>query len=609
MIERTTSLTNTVCEQLAQDRPVDQRELNRATDDAYDPKAAYQFQYSPQLEERLLGWMRAALRESKPRPYLRRLAMFKEHLQSKPLRGFLAEHFARYRAHGIPKDPLHLVAEQRISGDSEFWGLVVAAQEAIAASDKRARIEREGAEARCFLDSVAPMAKRLQEQFRKLNSIEDGLLPRKQRRDRAELAIKDAIVLPVLPHRLKSPKPSEEDFALCASWANVQHPSQVRTWEQLVISIGKETEAIKLLTARLGEKSALKWYRDIGHDAVDVSITQLDGRDKDAWMTHDILLDSRVKIDVKTARQSFVRGDNDVSYYSSFLVRHITDTVRRGDIRLCAVLTPYVSANAFAPTSSPSMLMLGEVRRDILTATAHWAERTLSGFRFQTPDTARMLPGWYFASEDLQRKVATHIARAREVYREAVAAEARLNLSDSILRLLEKGSECQEPWLQDLVDVVGRGPFAAVISMVASFTTWARGGAHGDWDSSIRDLFLPDAGFQDKVLLCADPGGYVDTFREALDAIARRADRVKLGRLQEFTLSGPGLLTALDPREHRKVTLLAYCGGVGCGFAPLVYGLHSNCRTCGKLACPREGCGFCSYQCPGEGESKIDRFH
>lgn len=649
------------CEKLALGRHVDQCELNRLADSAYKPDLVVRFTKSDALELRLQGWSRAVDRGQKERAYLRRLAMFRLNLDSEVLREFLARHLAKHWCRSTPKDPLHKHAEELAYSDSSFREMVAAASKSIARADEDARKEaereqflreqeaherarlnrlreaeerriqeekakrqllsREGKEATEFLAGVSQLIGRLAACKNRLMRLRAIIDARVVRRNEAEDALRAKLSIPTVEHCVNSPVAAPEDFQLCAAWANVGSPSHVRSWSQLIEAVEEKALAIKLLTARLGERAALEWYRALGHSAIDVSITQLEGRSQGGWLTHDILLDGVKRVDVKTARQTYVRGDSTVAYYSRFLVRHLNEFEFRGDIRICAVLARYVTVAEFEPGEPQRMILLGEVTRERICRIADFAGERLSGFRFIPAEHARYLPGWYFASEDAQAKLKNHLHGAASVFREALDAEARISCPEPLAKIFQSGSEFDEPWVSELVEIAGRGPLAAVVAMMAALSQWAQSGSLGAWDDALRGMisarghpadryplgvkWTPRARaapneaqpLDEKLLLLEDPGEYARSFHRAIGHLVGRNSRQKLYGLREFVLSGPAILTAFDTEIKRRVTLIAYCGGIGCGCAPLVYGREGSCPDCGKLICPRKECRFCSERC------------
>ena len=251
-------LLQKLCTDLARGKEVDQRQLNSLTDEIFDPesKVSLHFEHSKQLEERLHGWARAALRDVKPRPYLRRLIVFKEHLTDDTLEQFLAERLAEQIAHHVPRDQLHVLARTKRLNSTSFEKRMARAYRVIRQQDLQQEQRRltleEGEAAQKFLMAVGPSAASLESLQDALQRIRGSLEQRTKKREQAEARLRAAMPPPAVNQRLLAPLPSEEDFALCAVWANVKGATQVRGWNELVNAVGSDAEAIRLLTARLG---------------------------------------------------------------------------------------------------------------------------------------------------------------------------------------------------------------------------------------------------------------------------------------------------------------------------------------------------------------------
>lgn len=378
----------------------------------------------------------------------------------------------------------------------------------------------------------------------------------------------------------------------------------------------------RMLSARAAEKVAAWFYVHLGFETTDVAIHQLSGKSA-AWKTHDILLNGSKPVDVKNAR---LPVNNRAFYVEHTVPRFKRDRSGCG-VTIVAVVSPYLSLTYIQdPNSAPfevsDVRYLGETNLDAITRLC--ATFGSGALTVQHPSDGAFLPPWYFDFPDAWYRdfeiFSTQLRKAespdenemRLLYHGTISAfpipkflAARLALPSWLL-------EAMAPWMRAFVsqlqaactprpklahlflllltDFLSKLQEDHVDSYEPSAYLWMlfEGGAPSESPSRQRPLGIED------------PLDTIRTLCESLQQLWIAREQLELGRLEQYRLSGGGILQGRERRGWPWETVLSYCGGRvegkgRCGYTPLILGVEPQCPACRKLVCPH--CGHCSENC------------
>jgi hypothetical protein len=366
-----------------------------------------------------------------------------------------------------------------------------------------------------------------------------------------------------------------------------------------------------LLSARTAELAAADYYTCLGHTVEDISITQL-GNTNGQWKDCDLLIDGR-PIDVKNARRSF---SNPERYVEHCIPRFKQARGTNAEVSITGVLSHYQSVGRIAHFGTDH-LILGEVRVSDIRRIYAWMRRRFGDLlKLDGAWRPEYHPGWMFEypPNHYPDRVAG-IRRIGDVLRQFAPAGVGATFIPGWLLAL-----CQERdliVLGDLPDVKRRVledlhsldedvgfslPSIFLYVMGLILEAIANELPAECLEKYVIDLLFlrgPDNTASSPLGL-EDPQGYVwelvrMLFRVQNEAISQRK------RFVSFELTHPSILRG-RLADGSSMTLLAYCGGwrvvptrVKCGFAPLFFGNHKVCPSCGYLIC--DECGYCSHRC------------
>ncbi|QHS35587.1 hypothetical protein GWQ43_05625 [Alcaligenes faecalis] len=392
--------------------------------------------------------------------------------------------------------------------------------------------------------------------------------------------------------------------------------------------------------ARLAEKLVLQYLRMQHPEALDVSITQLDGVSP-LWKSCDI--EAGMHVDVKNAtmlgsrkRHVFVPkfkkiADNDVfiagvisTPFSKFV-----ENRRRKKKFMGGRLVQYVRQTflGFA-----SLTKLAKVQNAI---------NRLPGRRqdLQISFHENALPPWAFEASDGRDpaklfNIATLIAREPTTIIAASFAcgqdapdflVARLNAGqravyDQFRRVVSEASYTKATiamfaisefiaWTIDARNAAGLMRFLRRINSIEDFTSGRA--ARFSWSfASKQDRRNEkyEIEIDHRGSCCGglyDPTMSIDTI---FDLLEKCAEQIAVHSLTftHFDVPNPYILVG-RAESGREITLYAYCGGTlmsgaRCNHFPLVIGKNGTCPSCNRLIC--EECAYCSDRCPSLPERK-----
>ena len=155
------------------------------------------------------------------------------------------------------------------------------------------------------------------------------------------------------PKRPSKPLLGEDDYRLCMLWAGIRYASSDDSACDYLEARAGRHEAARLMSARQAELVAGEYYRALGYEVDDISITQIDDENDGSWKDYDLLVDGR-SVDVKNARAF---GEH---YVEHCVPRFKKDRNSRDDVIILGVLSENCTVDQIA-TGSGTCVVLGEV--------------------------------------------------------------------------------------------------------------------------------------------------------------------------------------------------------------------------------------------------------
>lgn len=428
---------------------------------------------------------------------------------------------------------------------------------------------------------------------------------------------------------LISPAIETRDCALCIDWSG-KKPSVDFEMTTLSDVLGSY-EAARLLSARAAEKAAAQYYQSLGERVEDVSVTQLEGSDGQ-WKDFDLLVGQR-PIDVKNARKSFSSPNTYVEHcVSKFKIeRKYSITVS-----IAGVLSDYGEEDQIW-SRKLNCRILGEVnvasirklyswmrRRfgSLLDLQGLWRQGYVPGWMFEYPSShyedrratllrledllnaaigvcksTEPIPGWILtlaANKELVESLSLSETK-RKILRDLHQLNNEVGFSRPSLFLYSMGV-----MLESLLVEIELLPLSQINRHPGR---WGRLSGYepssNRIENTLRELLFCNED-QSRPLFLLDTQMYVANLINLLPRVRDEMVRQKV-RFTGFLMPHPSILRGL--REGLPpITLIAYCGGwrevpthIRCGAAPLYFGKHQNCPSCGRLVC--DICGYCADGC------------
>lgn len=393
---------------------------------------------------------------------------------------------------------------------------------------------------------------------------------------------------------------------------------------------GRPAVYAKMLSARAAEIAAKEIYQVAGHSVADVSITQLEAGRTD-WLTHDLLLDGSLAVDVKNSRRPIAA--------KNFYVEHTVPTFkldrRSSDVRIAAFLSPYVKVGLLEKPfdqyfPKEDVVFLGET-------SAIDIEKLSKAFdapNFSVPRTnERVLPSWIFAYpaawyRDLKTQVETAetLDWPSEEDWDVVFSDLRketLLFAYCVLQKELPTSLSDEMWDWQislhckLRSVIGTPPNlpAIFLTVLTDFLSALHDQRENYTPEDVEQLLFAGSGPR-YPLGAIDPLQLVSNLIKTLRTLWAGREETRLARFKQFRFVGLGILQGREGQTQPWTTIVAYCGGIQyelddqgrinfdagrptpkgkCGHTPLIIGKSQTCPSCRKLVCAR--CSFCSQPC------------
>lgn len=404
-----------------------------------------------------------------------------------------------------------------------------------------------------------------------------------------------------------------------------------------------EAVMAKMLSARAAEKASKWFYESVGATVEDISILQLERNAQD-WITHDLLVDSSMPVDVKNARRP-VSGGN---FYVEHTIPKFKVDRQSAHVQIAGILSPYLSHKyiknpASAQFKIDDIIFLGQTSQNQISQLIE---------KFNSPEfevvrlNERVFPNWVFAypkawygsllegvrylSEDC---VWPNGDEWQYVLKEAelISSIPALCIAKKELPTIIKSRlpSWQVDFYSRLQSLIGDYPempvifFAVLTNFLTNLKDETRDFSPSEYESL---LFPPDARLinfssgkrQFYPLGAIDPLGQVANLIKTLSILWKSRGRTNLKRFSNFRFSGLGILQGRERNSQVWETIVAYCGGTAyemdeggsihltpegkpkkekgkCGFAPLIVDNDVTCQFCRKLICKE--CGFCSQSC------------
>lgn len=412
----------------------------------------------------------------------------------------------------------------------------------------------------------------------------------------------------------------------------------------------------QMLSARAAEKAAAQLYRKAGAEVEDVAVSQLNRSGMD-WITHDLIVDQTLPVDVKNSR----RPINSKGFYVEHTIPRFKVTRGGADVRIAGVLSPYLQRRYIEKPRSAwftidDIVFLGETSRRIVDdlikkySSAHFEVRR---------GDERMFPNWVFGyperwypglKERVRQCVDMCCAVPAEHWRYIFSPHEGRRVVPAFCAmgvplpapLEDRLSTAQAAFYRKLQRNLQGIPtvpdiFLLVLSdFVQAIVDDRQDYAPSDYNDVLFPQFSRFAAIASDALLMEDssfPLGAIDPLHlvsglvQTLNTLWENRIEMALMGFTNFRFAGLGLLQARREKDAEWTTILAYCGGTEyqkdgdgkvslseagrpipkgkCGFSPLILGEHKTCPSCRKLVCSE--CDFCSAGCRDEAMRELVR--
>lgn len=396
-------------------------------------------------------------------------------------------------------------------------------------------------------------------------------------------------------------KLTPEDWTLAKSWAGgeIENPHILA----------------KMLSARCAEKIAIKFYKNLGYQVDDISITQTTSSSEiDSWKICDIVLNNENFIDIKNSRTTF----NSISNYSEHCVPKFKKSRTNSDVIITGVLSSYVNLGDIQKkqiSSTKSISVLGETYLPQLLQ----LERRFSSklIRVSTSDV-NFVPRWLFEYPELfyeaRNKSREHLRSFLDKNVPEIDISSSFNpipayisSGASLPYYLESSLEYfQINFCRRIKPQTGESITLPILflALLTHFIEVISGGrAYSNYDPILyrKILYIDNDSGKCFPFGIYDHLNSISELIETLSKLWSNRKKIDLDHFEHFKFHGSGLLQGKKPGQDKYITIIAYCGGFieglgKCGYSPLVLGENNTCPSCGRLIC--DLCGHCSTNCP-----------
>ena len=404
-------------------------------------------------------------------------------------------------------------------------------------------------------------------------------------------------------------KLDDQDRRLAQLWMKAEPPKSDAK--------GGYVEA-KMLSARMAEKAAASFLRQLRFTVDDVSAQQLSqGKD---WKTHDLLVQGKIPVDVKNARSPINGGDS----YVEYTVPRFKLDRNSEHVRILGVLSPYLFAHEFTPegvqrstkakgqrTNRLDIRVLGVTQLPTVRALESTFGTQVLHLRINTSSDdnshaqARpVLPPWVFDYPDkFYKQVDTKLQKIRTLTDQQIPAGsliAETGMKAPIAPFLAARRRPPDHWMTDLkvweisfVDyLLSFEKLTLPIIFLAILSHFTR-----MINSHVTEEYAPLSygrivNWGGTPFGRRDPLNLVAGLCHNLSTVWEHRKAIGLHEFGYFEYQGLGILRGARSQKERLITLIAYCGGYiegkgKCGYPDLVLGKDniSACSKCGHLIC------------------------
>jgi hypothetical protein len=423
------------------------------------------------------------------------------------------------------------------------------------------------------------------------------------------------------------------DYKIAKIWGNV---------ESITNNDIKKSVFAKMLSARAAEIAVKNFYKSIGYEIEDISIHQLHSSSQD-WITHDLLLNGEIPIDVKNSRNPV----NHKYYYVDYCIPKFKFERRlNNNVKIAGVLSPYLQSEYIVNPKEinyyvKSIVFLGEFEVRLLQNIKKIFSNDNISLKLSK---SNLYPPWLFDfpitfyQNQIDSREAIRIMEDNEIPSQDevtlfdynpipgfLSAKRKLSLSfkKSLLpwqiKLFDQIIEKSEypitlPYLY--LNIITH--FLHIISSDKEYDNFHPEGyrkllyADHNSNKNLKKYSTPSRahksyhannfGEEDlRPIGILDPLNIISELIDTLEILWENKNQISLTEFQDFKFRGFGILEGRKFHENRYTTILAYCGGTierkgKCGNKPLIIGREKTCPSCRKLICNK--CGFCSNDCP-----------
>ncbi len=412
--------------------------------------------------------------------------------------------------------------------------------------------------------------------------------------------------------------------AISANWRELYKLDSI---DQQLVDIWKsgyfrnqEAEEAKMISARGAEKLVQKFYTALGYQVEDIAAHQITKQRRD-WELGDIKLGNGDLIDVKNART-----DLNSNSYSEFCVPKFKQTRFGENVRICAVLSPYLQKQyitggnkVYFGVDNPQVL--GIVDSQYLAKIASYfcnddSEIRISILRDLAPKS--YLPHWLFDYDDkFYCKQLEVIEEFRCLQSGDIPNVEELKLLNeqtiSLPLFIASQRQLPQDWLKEIpkwqiefIDFLINIPTKKLslpylfLSILKHFLLMLSRNVSDYSPLTYLDILCVDTD-KERPLMLHDPLNTIKDFCETLNTLWHNRYNCNLTEFKYFKFSRTGILQGKKSElESSYTTLLAYCGGkvenkkyAKCGCYPLIFGKNETCSQCKGLVCHKEECQSC----------------
>lgn len=396
---------------------------------------------------------------------------------------------------------------------------------------------------------------------------------------------------------------------------NADDRELVRRWLQGQEHPEKESEKLRLTSARLAEKAATQFFESYDKSVTDVAITQTTGGNND-WKRFDLDVEG-TPVDVKNAR----RSERNEKRYVSQCVPEFKEKVRQTsqEVKIAGVVSYWQNLNEMENPKlgrKPALILGVTQLSEIDTIQKLFSTSPLKLELKRGLDGPTFLPPWIYNYPGYcyqTRDQALQEIRAFTLDQELLESLKSANLMPILTaadhpQIYELASDLDSRECEFLDRLLKRLRSTGIslpiifLTVLEEFLEILREGGDEQFEKEHYIRLLFPGGNQKWPLYAHDPLETVHTLLETLETLWE-ARVGGLDQMTSFRLHNLNVLSGKSEQHDRWQTILAYCGGWisgidgssrRCGKTPLVMGESENCK-CGKLIC--SNCGYCKKGC------------